>query len=828
MPAGLRRLVLLLAVLGVSLQLGAALLLGGDHAAGAIVSVESRLPWANGHLLLGLLLALTVAGDLISVRVRHGEENEELTLFEAAVVIDVLLLPAVPALLVPVIASVLCSVVRRREPVKTIFNAANLAAATAVFVAVVHLLTSPGAGLSSRTVAALVTGTLAFTTINLIALSRVYGLLGEEDPWQVVRDGARLSGVMAVGMVALGGTAVTVAGAAPALLPFTVIPALALTFAYKAAAQEAEERHRSTQLLALSQVLAGRLDADEVLGAFLDLTRQAFGADVAIAVLDPAAQPGGTSPTSVVDDREHGYERRPSDEDEQLLLLRASQEGVLSLTDGLPAGWARAVVAPLEAEGRRMGAVVLGTRDRHQALGRRELSLLTPLASALAVALRGAAHVQRLTEETSKLKAVVDQSSDGILVLDHDGRVLLWSPALERLTGRLELTALGRPLGQLVATLLPDGTPVDAFRAGRDLLNSNEPRVTVELTVLRDDGEQRVVQCAHAGAFDDEGRLLRDVVIVHDVTRERQVERLKADFIATVSHELRTPITPIKGYADLLRRRGEAMTPEKRAECLDVISSRTEHLARLVEDLLLASRISATEGTAAAQVEMGSADLVALVRRACGDFGEDGIRIVTALPETAVDVACDPMRAVQVLSNLVGNALKYSTAPSLVSVHLVETEGFATVEVHDRGRGIPADQLERVFEKFHRVEDPMRMTTGGTGLGLYIARELATAMNGTLSCRSTLGAGSVFSFNLPVAVASALPGPRSAGHADLLALMSERTGSRPPAAAPQAPADGTAHAPVDVPAHGPANGPIAASTPRPGPMRTALGSRTLG
>jgi hypothetical protein len=139
--------------------------------------------------------------------------------------------------------------------------------------------------------------------------------------------------------------------------------------------------------------------------------------DVAIAVLDPGAQPGGSAPTAVVDDEETGYERRTASVAEQLLLLRAAQDGALSLTHDLPSGWTRALITPLEAEGRRLGAVLLATRDKHRRLGQRELTLLTPLASALAVALRGAAHVQRLTEETSKLKAVVDQSSDGILVL---------------------------------------------------------------------------------------------------------------------------------------------------------------------------------------------------------------------------------------------------------------------------------------------------------------------------------------------------------------------------------------------------------------------------
>jgi signal transduction histidine kinase len=113
------------------------------------------------------------------------------------------------------------------------------------------------------------------------------------------------------------------------------------------------------------------------------------------------------------------------------------------------------------------------------------------------------------------------------------------------------------------------------------------------------------------------------------------------------------------------------------------------------------------------------------------------------------------MRVVQVLSNLVSNALKYSPAGSQVDVELTVDAGIATVEVADSGRGIPADQLERVFDKFHRVEDPMRMTTGGTGLGLYIARELASAMGATVTCRSALGVGSVFSLALPVAAAPA-------------------------------------------------------------------------
>jgi PAS domain S-box-containing protein len=747
----LGRLVALVAALGLLAQGSALLLVHGSQAVAPL-----PFGWTHGWPLIGVCLALTFGGDWVAVRVRHGEQTEELTLFEAACVVDVLVLPASWALVVPVVATVLCSSVRRRGLVKIIFNGGNLAAAVAVLVATVHLTSVPGDGVSARTVAGLTVGMLGLTGVNLLALSRVLAVVGDDDPWEVVRDGARLSTVMAIGTVALGGTAVTLAWAAPALLPFSLMPAFALTFAFQAAAQESDERERSSRLLALSQVLAGRLDADEVLESFLDLTRQAFGADLALAVLDPAALPGGTYPTTVVDDREHGRSRRTAGPMEADLLRRSGSEGATVLQGALPSEWRRALIAPLEAEGRRVGVIVLATRDKHRALGSRELTLLTPLASALAVALRAGAHLERLVEERSKLKAVVDQSSDGILVLDGAGVVQLWSPAVEALTGRGEAAALGRPLSALVTTTGADGTPRDPFLAGRSQLTPEAPRTTVELTVQRDDGEQRVVRCAHAAAFED-GVLVRDVVIVHDVTRERRVERLKADFIATVSHELRTPVTPIKGYADLLRRRGHTMTEEKRKECLDVISDRAAHLARLVEDLLLASRISATEGSAQAKVDMARDDLATLVRRACGDFGDQGDRVTIVVPDDRVEVACDPVRVIQVLTNLVGNALKYSAAGTPVTVRLRLDGLRALVEVEDRGRGIPTDQLEKVFEKFHRVEDPMLMTTGGTGLGLYIAQQLAAAMGGTLSCTSTLNVGSVFSFTLVLATGTPVP-----------------------------------------------------------------------
>ena len=700
---------------------------------------------------VALLVAVTAAAELTAVRLRHGESTEELTLFEAAVVVVVLLLAPTGAVLVPVLGLAVASAVRRRPVLKAAFNLGTYALSTVVLVATFHVVAGGAAPFAARSVAGLLLGAVGFAAVNLGCLARVLALVGTASFGEVVRDGRRLSTVMALGNVALGTVVVAVGQSAPTLLPFTALPAAALTYAYRSASQRVDERDRAARLLDLSRALVGRLDGDAMVASFLTSARRAFRADRARVVLDV----GITARPVVVEVDAGGVVRRPATAADVALLERAGRTGAaMLLRDDLPDVWAEALVAPLEAEGLRLGVIALAADDRGTLA---DAVLLTPLASALAVALRGAEHLERVVEETSKLKVVVDHSSDGILVLDGGGRVLLWNPAVAALTGVPADEAHG-VLSSLVCAVGTDGEPVDPLAAAF-ALTPDAPRAVAEMAVVRPDGERRWVRCSHAGLFDD-GQLVRDVVIVHDVTRQREVERLKADFIATVSHELRTPVTPIKGYTDLLRRRGDRMTPEKRAECLDIVSDRVDHLARLVEDLLLASRISSPREPSH-DVTPAVADLVALARRAVADFSADAARIHLALPDAPLLVACDALRTVQVVGNLVSNALKYSTPDTQVDVAVTAYEGRARVTVTDRGRGIPADQLEAVFDKFHRVEDPLTMTTGGTGLGLYIARQLARAMDGDVHVRSTLGHGSTFVLALPLA--EVVPTPRRNG-----------------------------------------------------------------
>ncbi len=356
----------------------------------------------------------------------------------------------------------------------------------------------------------------------------------------------------------------------------------------------------------------------------------------------------------------------------------------------------------------------------------------------------------RPDQDTATLQQIIRLSGDGIVLLSRDGRVRLWNRAMERITGVTTAAALGRPYDELLAGPDSGGEPA-TLAALLDGAGPDNPHASREVSV-RDDGTlERWLRCDHSLEFEG-GAWTTDVVIVHDVTRLRQVERAKADFVATVSHELRTPITPIKGYVELLRAKGETMTDELRQDILRIVAERTDHMARLIEDLLLASRIS-SEGQDAVVLglQLERSDLVDVARRATADYlREPDCRLRLELPPEPLEVRADPLRLSQILGNLLSNAHKYSAPPVPIRLKLWRQRGWAMAAVVDRGRGIPREELDRIFDKFHRVEDPMTMTTGGTGLGLYIARELARAMGGDVEATSAPERGSTFTMRLPL------------------------------------------------------------------------------
>ena len=240
------------------------------------------------------------------------------------------------------------------------------------------------------------------------------------------------------------------------------------------------------------------------------------------------------------------------------------------------------------------------------------------------------------------------------------------------------------------------------------------------------------------------------VYAFRDLTDERAVEQLKSDFVSTVSHELRTPLAAIYGAAMTLRRDDVVLGHAQETGMLEVISGESERLARIVNDILLASRLDSGRGVGPDRPDRRERAGAQRDRRGVG--APAGRRRARAdAPEPGPHVAADADGLLQVLVNLVENAVKYSPNGGRVELELQQVDGRVRFAVRDRGLGIPASEQERIFEKFFRLDPNLSRGVGGTGLGLYISRELVRRMGGRIRVESEPGRGSTFSFELPLA-----------------------------------------------------------------------------
>jgi PAS domain S-box-containing protein len=320
--------------------------------------------------------------------------------------------------------------------------------------------------------------------------------------------------------------------------------------------------------------------------------------------------------------------------------------------------------------------------------------------------------------------------------------VALWSPSMERITGVKAGEAAGKAISYLLRGHGHGGRPVVVEAGGAD----------ADLQIVRADGTERWIRVQHGTATDDDGTLVHDVIVVRDVTREHEVARLKDDFVSTVSHELRTPLTPIKGYAMTLLRYGNQVDETVRSRALESILERTDHMHRLVEDLLLASRMSSDTGPVELEVLHDRVNVVEVAERALrGVRASNPDRSFPLLAVGPVVAIADPIRVEQIIANLISNAVKFSPAGTPVEMIVVRDANDVVISIKDYGRGIPEDSIGVIFEKFRRLENPDRMETGGAGLGLYIVQHLAKAMDGSISVISRVGDGSTFTVRLPTA-----------------------------------------------------------------------------
>ncbi len=346
-------------------------------------------------------------------------------------------------------------------------------------------------------------------------------------------------------------------------------------------------------------------------------------------------------------------------------------------------------------------------------------------------------HSQTVAENQAQQEALFNSMAEGVLVLGRSGRIEMVNQSLQRL---LALTADVR-----------GRTILEAFRlqALAGVVEQLQREQVVRGFELELPGmEERWVELSAAAVLDREGIRHGAILVFHDLTRLKQLENTRQEFVANVSHELRTPLSLIKGFVETLLE-GAKNEPELATRFLKTIEKHTDRLTYLIEDLLTISRLESGQ----ILMNLQQVNLSREVGRVFDDLqsraAEKKVTLQNLLP-TDLTAQADAGRLHQVLFNLVENAIKYGSHEGQVNVG-GQTLGDKKVElwVRDDGPGIPAEARERVFERFYRVDRARSRDTGGTGLGLAIVKHIVQAHGGEVWLKSELGHGSTFYFTLP-------------------------------------------------------------------------------
>ena len=361
----------------------------------------------------------------------------------------------------------------------------------------------------------------------------------------------------------------------------------------------------------------------------------------------------------------------------------------------------------------------------------------------LAVALGSARLRDALDRERHDLGAIVDGATDCIVQVDADGLVIRLNPAGEQLLGLAASDAAGRPCADVLGCEVAGGHGADACPLAR--VRSGGDPIAYQETAVRGAGG---VPVRVAGSYTATGGA-RATAMLRDISTVRALEELREGFVATVSHELRTPLALIRGYAEtLLLLELEPAQQRAYVERIDEASSR---LTALVDEVLDVTHLQADPLI----LDRSRTTLAALVARLRGDLAIAGgaDRLVTALPGELPPIQVDIIRVGQVLSNLVGNALKYAPDPSPVVLGATVEGTWLAVTVEDEGVGVPESDQALVTEPFHRAWNVRESRIPGTGLGLFICRRLVEAHGGILTVgdRPDGRPGTRVRFTLPLA-----------------------------------------------------------------------------
>lgn len=357
----------------------------------------------------------------------------------------------------------------------------------------------------------------------------------------------------------------------------------------------------------------------------------------------------------------------------------------------------------------------------------------------------------QLETERNKLKLVLGNTDDGIFALDKDDKIITFNKIMEEMTGFLESEVINKDVDDFVKIFDKENKPIlcrtycSTFRS----IGHGAPGYKAENLILSGNNRQYNIRIV-SSAVEETKADVSCIVTIHDITKQKELETMKFDFVSIAAHELRTPLTAIRGYLSILideLQESEKLTTEQKSYLQKTYLS-SNQLYALVENLLSVSRIE--RGNVRLTYE--TVEWAALVKETVDnftDFAKSHNISLTFVPinsSTRVDI--DKVMMGEVLSNLLDNAIKYTFSGGSIVVFLEVSDKFVTTHVKDSGQGIPRESLPHLFTKFYRVEG-VQEGAHGTGLGLYISKEIVNMHGGEIWVDSIQGKGSTFNFSIP-------------------------------------------------------------------------------
>lgn len=507
-------------------------------------------------------------------------------------------------------------------------------------------------------------------------------------------------------------------------------------------------------LLAIGRALTARLELNEVLTVILRASTHLVSSKAGVVILaEPASQSFRVAAI-------YGVPSRVLEKHNALVQAISYQEGlerealnevmrcVKQMAEATDPTLTESLGLPMFDGDALIGALFVFHTNRYFITGG-YARFLQSFAAQAATAVRNARLYEAVIAEKQRLNAILEQSADGVMILDPVLTITIFNAALSRMTGWPAHEAIGRSHHDIfqwhqlrseldLPTALENGWPLPGAAP-----------LYVEGDLQRADGSLISLGVTYAPRLTDHGSMTDIIANVRDLTRYREEQQLQKTFISVISHELKTPVSIIKGYAETLRRQDANWSPAVIDEYLATIEEEADQLNDLIDNLLEASRLQAQTFSLNLRDDIMLPELAHSVAR---KFSQQSDRhhITVQFPPDFPAVRGDERRLTQVLNNLMSNAIKYAPQGGPITIWGEIHPEHVTLSVRDTGIGIPEHERHRIFQKFSRLDNALSRKTEGTGLGLFLARAIVEAHQGRIWFSDNgQTPGTTFTFSLP-------------------------------------------------------------------------------